>query len=267
MSEIISSKQNDKIKFIDKLKKSSHRKKFGVFIVEGLREITRAHQENFIIEVIYCPELFTDATIYNQFLETIKNIPTTQVTSEVFKKISLRENGDGLIALGTAKYKTLNDWKKHPNPLFLVTENIEKPNNFGAIIRTAESAGIDGIIVLDQSTEIFNPHVIRNSQGAVFFTPIFHATIEEFLKFADKNNITIFITTPHTEKLYFDEDFSQGSAILVGAESTGVSSFWLKQSHQIRIPQNGSSDSLNVSVATAVVLYECIRQRTVKHKV
>ena len=266
---LIRSKQNEKIKFIDKLKKASHRKKFGAFIIEGYREIFRAYDYQFVSELFFCPALFSDIDASQALIEKLiqENISVTEVTPEVYRKISLRENGDGLIALGVDKKYFLSDWAFKPNPLFLVTENIEKPSNFGAIIRTAESAGVDGIIVLDRSTEIFNPNVIRNSQGAVFFAPIYHATTEEFLKFAEAHGITIFVTTPHTQNLYFNKDFSKGSAILVGSESYGVTSRWLgpmPHQHLIAIPQNGSSDSLNVSVATAIVLYECVRQRMLK---
>jgi TrmH family RNA methyltransferase len=180
----------------------------------------------------------------------------------VYSKISLRENGDGLVALGQSRSLPLNACAPPENGLFLATENIEKPNNFGAIVRTAESAGIDGIIVLDHSTEIFNPNAIRNAQGAVFFAPIYDATTEEFLAFTQRHGLSIYVTSPRGQKLYFEEDFRKGTVILVGSESRGVSDFWLRRSHSIRIPQRGESDSLNVSIATAIILYECVRQRS-----
>ncbi|MDR0418126.1 MAG: RNA methyltransferase [Puniceicoccales bacterium] len=264
MFEKISSRHNEKIKFIDKLRKASKRKKFGIFIVEGFREIDRAHSRQFVTEVLFCEEYFTDRLVFFSFVRqfTDDQIPVTQISPEVYQKISLRENGDGLIALARSRNLSLDTCIPPENGLFIATENIEKPSNFGAIVRTAESAGIDGIIVLDHSTEIFNPNAIRNAQGAIFFANIYDATAEEFLQFTRRHRLSVYITSPRGQRLYFEEDFRKGTVILVGSESQGVSDFWLRQSHSIRIPQNGESDSLNVSIATAVVLYECVRQRS-----
>jgi TrmH family RNA methyltransferase len=260
----ISSRHNEKIKFIDKLKKSSNRKKFGTFIVEGFREIFRAHSHQFIRELLFCEEYFAQKDAFHPLIQAFEEhkIPITQITPEVYQKISLRENGDGLIALAQSRSLSLNCCIPPENGLFIATENIEKPSNFGAIIRTAESAGIDGIIILDHSTEIFNPNVIRNSQGAVFFASIYDATGEEFLKFTEQYRLSIYVTSPHAQKLYLEEDFRKGTVILMGSEKEGVSDFWLQRKNMIRIPQSGNSDSLNVSIATAIILYECVRQRT-----
>ncbi|MDR0590714.1 MAG: hypothetical protein LBG09_02590 [Puniceicoccales bacterium] len=266
MFEKISSKNNEKIKFIDKLKKSSHRKKFGLFPVEGFREISRAHSRQFLAELIFCEEYFAGRDDFYALVERLgrENVKITQVTPDVYRKISLCENGSGLIALARAKNVAIDACTPPANGLFVATENIEKPSNLGAIIRTAESAGVDGVIVLGRSTEIFNPHVIRNSQGAVFFTPIYHASTEEFLAFMRRNQLSLYVTSPGAQRLYFEEDFRGGTIILVGSEKGGVSDFWLRERRTIRIPQNGFSDSLNVSVATAIVLYECVRQRLAK---
>jgi TrmH family RNA methyltransferase len=186
----------------------------------------------------------------------------TQITADVYGKITLREHGDGLVGIAAARNVPLGQCIPPQNGFFLVTENIEKPSNFGAIVRTAESAAVDGIIVLDRSTEIFNPNAIRNSQGAIFLANIYDATAEEFLTFAQRHQLSIYTTSPHGKRLYFEEDFRRGTAILVGSEKDGVSPLWLERGKQIRIPQMGTSDSLNVSVATAIILYECVRQRS-----
>ncbi|MDR2812687.1 MAG: hypothetical protein LBB05_02810 [Puniceicoccales bacterium] len=264
MFEKISSRHNEKIKFIDKLKKSASRKRLGIFLVEGFREISRAHSRQFITELLFCEEYFTNHKTFPSFIQTLidDQIPLTQVTPEVYQKISLRENGDGLIALARSRSVSLNECVPPENGLFIATENVEKPSNFGAIVRTAESAGANGVIVLNHSTEIFNPNAIRNSQGTVFFADIYDATTEEFLNFTQQYQLSIYVTSPQAEKLYFEKDFKKGAAILVGSEDKGVSDFWFQQNHTIRIPQIGKSDSLNVSIATAVVLYECVRQRS-----
>lgn len=265
MGELIRSRHNERICFIDKLKKASRRKKFGIFPIEGFREITRAHQAGFVQELLFCETFFSAQEQERALIEQIvkEGIEVTPISQEVYQKISLREHGDGLFALGKKRTLNLEDCVPPENPLFLVTENIEKPSNFGAIVRTAESAGVDGIIVLNGTTEIYNPNAIRNSQGALFFAKIYQATTEAFLKFIQKYAIDLFVTTPHAEKPYFLENYCKGSAILVGSESQGVSQQWLQQAHTIQIPQRGRSDSLNVSVATAIVLYECIRQRSI----
>jgi TrmH family RNA methyltransferase len=259
----INSRHNGKIKFIDKLKKPSNRRKFGVFIIEGFREISSAYAHRFITELLFCDKYFTNRETYLSLIQTLANnaIPITQISPEAYQKISLRENGDGLIALAHSRDRSLNECTPPENGLFIATENIEKSSNFGAIVRTAESAGVDGIIVLDHSTEIFSPNAIRNSQGAVFFANIYNATVEEFLKFTRRHQLSIYVTSPRAEKLYFHENFQKGTVILAGSESRGVSDYWLQQNHSIRIPQNGKSDSLNGSIAAAVVLYECVRQR------
>jgi TrmH family RNA methyltransferase len=262
--EKINSRHNEKIKFIDKLKKPSNRKKFEIFIIEGFREISRAHAHRFVTELLFCDEYFTNHKASLSLMQAFASdaMPITKISPEAYKKISLRENGDGLIALARPRSPSLNECIPPENGLFIAVENIEKPSNFGAIVRTAESVGVDGIIVLDHSTEIFSPNAIRNSQGAVFFTNIYNATVEEFLKFTQRHKLSICVTSPRAEKLYFHENFRKGTVILVGSESHGVSDFWLQQNHSIRIPQNGKSDSLNVSIAAAVVLYECVRQRS-----
>lgn len=264
MGAFIRSRHNERICFIDKLKKASKRKKFGIFPIEGSREITRAYQMGFVQELLFCEEFFSAPREEKAIIEQIikDGIEVTSIASEVYQKISLREHGDGLLALGKERTLKLEDCVPSKNPLFLVTENIEKPSNFGAIVRTAESAGVDGIIVLDGSTEVYNPNAIRNSQGALFFAKIYQATTEAFLKFLQQYSIHLFVTTPHAENPYFLENYCKGSAILVGSESQGVSQYWLQQAHTIQIPQRGLSDSLNVSVATAIVLYECVRQRS-----
>lgn len=266
MTNIISSRHNEKIRFFDKLKKPSNRKKFGLFLIEGLRELTRALSADLVEEVLFCPEFFTDQESSSALLKNLegKSIPTLQISANAYQKVSLRENGDGFIGIGKSFQQKLQCSNFEKNPLFIATENIEKPSNFGAIIRTAESAGIDGIIVLDESTEVFNPNVIRSSQGSVFFAKIFHASSDELIGLCEKTNTHIFVTSPSSEQLYFNENFSQGSVILVGSEDKGVSEKWLNKAFKmIKIPQIGKSDSLNVSVATGVVLYECIRQRLV----
>jgi TrmH family RNA methyltransferase len=265
MNEKINSKHNEKIRFIDKLKKPSHRKKFGLFPVEGLREISRAQECQLVRELLFCEACFSHREESLALIQTLEaeNIPTTPIATGVYQKMSLRDNGDGLLAIAQGENRPLNRCTSPANGLFIALENIEKPSNFGAIVRTAESAGVDGIIVLDHSTEIFSPNAIRNSQVAVLFAKIYTASREEFLAFSEQHHLTIYITSPRAQRAYYEEDFRSGSVILVGAEDRGVGDFWLQQNHQIRIPQRGQSDSLNVSVAAAIVLYECIRQRSI----
>jgi TrmH family RNA methyltransferase len=233
-----------------------------------LRELSRAHDANCIFEIYFCRSKFSNHNESEEFLNNIINSEITvfEVSDNVYEKISLRENGDGFIGLGRMNYKTLSDVNlsaTKPSSLFIALENIEKPNNFGAIVRTVDSSGANGVIILNNSIEVYNPNAIRNSQGAIFFVNIYHASTEEFLEFSSKNNLNIFVTTPHCDNIYFNEDFSSGCIFLMGSESHGVTDFWMNNNtcRKIKIPQLGKSDSLNVSVATAIVAYEAVRQQ------
>ncbi|MDA3839963.1 MAG: RNA methyltransferase [Patescibacteria group bacterium] len=252
----INSVQNTQIKNIVKLKKASERKKQGLFVVEGEREIKIAIDSGQTIETHYVCARF------NKNKEKLRNAGSISVSEDVFRKISYRESPDGNIATFKLKRTYLKDANLSKKPLIIILESIEKPGNLGAIMRTADAAKIDAVIVNNSKIDIYNPNAIRASQGTIFSTPLFLANIKETEEFCINNKISIFATSPRANKNYTEADFSQGSAILMGSEDIGLSDEWLKLANQsIKIEMKGLIDSLNLSVSTAVIVFEVLRQR------
>lgn len=265
MADLITSKQNDRIKFLCKLRDRVKRNRYKMFPIEGTRELSRALDAHVEITTIFFCEKFFGGGSQRHLIATAegKNISLCEVSADVFEKISNRENCDGVIALASFWQTPLENVKLSPNPLLLVAEGIEKAGNLGALMRSAESAGVDALILCDPVTDIFNPNVIRASQGAVFALPIAVASNGETLEFLGKNSIGVFATAPSAKAPYFGEDFTGKTAIAVGSEHGGLSEFWLKNAaiKKISLPQMGACDSLNVNDAAVVVLYEVLRQR------
>lgn len=256
MNEIISSLQNAQIKEIVRLRKTSHRKKADLIIVEGSEEIAMAGKAGLKIrQLFFCPE-FNGRPFSRVAGENI------QTTPEVFRKISQRENPDGMLALIEPRYKDLADVKLSQNPLLVVIESVEKPGNLGAILRTADACGADAVIINEPQTDIYNPNVIRASIGAVFTNQVVIAdqiTTRDWLK---QKEIVTYATTPSAKKNYTDASLSRSAAILIGSEPDGLSRFWLEAAQEkILIPMLGRINSLNASVSAAIVLYEAQRQR------
>jgi TrmH family RNA methyltransferase len=239
-----------------------------MFLVEGYRELSRAMDNNISVDTIFfCEKFFRDLVPWDliQRAES-KNIQICQVSGEVFEKISCRENCDGILGLAKFWHLDFPHIKLSDNAFILVAESIEKAGNLGALMRSAESAGADALILCNPVTDIFNPNVIRASQGAVFSLPTVVTNNEKTLEFLRTSAVQIFTTTPPAKNIYFYEDFTSPTAIVVGSEHDGLSDFWLKNDGVIPIalPQNGMSDSLNVNDAAVIVLYEVVRQRMQK---
>ena len=255
---MITSKSNPKIKNVVKLQKSSERREQNRIIIEGRREIERAVACGFIVDTLF---------IYNDILKESVNIAANyveEVTLEVFEKIAYREGSDGLLAVAIPKYADLKSFKPKKNPLIIVLETVEKPGNLGAIMRTADAAGVDAVIIADPRTDLYNPNAIRASIGTIFSVPLFACSSEECINWLRENNIKIYCTYLKASIDYLEADFKQGSAIVMGTEATGISDIWVDAADQnLIIPMNGIADSLNVSVTTAIVVFEAIRQRRV----
>lgn len=253
---MITSKTNPKIKNIVKLQKASERKEQHLIIIEGRREIERAQACGFFIEQLFvCRELLrTPLDIQAPVIE--------EVSLEVFDKIAYREGSDGLLVLAKPKFKDLKDFKPGNNPLIIVLETVEKPGNLGAVLRTADAAGVDAVIVADHATDLFNPNTIRASIGCIFSVPVYACTTEECIHWLRSNGIKIFCTYLKASIDYLEADFSGPTALVMGTEATGISEAWVKAADQnIIIPMKGIADSLNVSVTTAIVTFEAVRQR------
>ena len=255
---MITSKSNPKIKNVVKLQKSSERREQNRIIIEGRREIERAVACGFVVDTLF---------ICNDILKESVNIAANyveEVTLEVFEKIAYREGSDGLLAVAIPKYADLKSFKPKKDPLIIVLETVEKPGNLGAIMRTADAAGVDAVIIADPRTDLYNPNAIRASIGTIFSVPLFACSSEECINWLRENGIKIYCTYLKASIDYLEADFRQGSAIVMGTEATGISDIWVDAADQnLIIPMNGIADSLNVSVTTAIVVFEAIRQRRV----
>ena len=261
----IQSRQNEQVKNLVKLRERKHRDRQSRFLVEGLREIGHAISAGFeVTHFYYCPEFFpSDA--HGAFIEEQKKsaaCPIARLSEDAFTKASHREGPDGLIAIAVQQNNVLSDLSLPEQPLLLIIEGIEKPGNLGAILRSADGAGVDAVILVDCVLDLYNPNAIRSSQGLSFALPIVSTNRETLSTWLDTHQIHCCATTPDTEQLHWDVDYRQSIALLMGSESDGLTDYWLERSgDKIRIPMAGQADSLNVAAAAAVCLYEARRQR------
>lgn len=263
MKDLISSPQNPKIKNVVQLiEKSSERRKQQLIVVEGAREISLANKGNFKIESLFiCPEIFKENDLRSHLSVTDHKI--YEVSRNVFGKIAFRENSDGIIALMQPVFITLSQIKLSKNPLVIVLEAVEKPGNLGAILRTADAARADAVIVCDPRTDIYNPNSIRSSVGCVFTNQIVTDNAEAVLAWLNSHNITSCAAALTADRLYHETDLSKPLALVMGTEADGLTNFWLENCKaQIKIPMLGHIDSLNVSASTAILVFEAMRQRS-----
>lgn len=262
MQKYISSLQNPFIKQLLLLQeKSRERKKTGMFVVEGEREISLAFKGGYeIISLIYCNAIYNETVLMHLINQPLERI---EVPLEVYQKIAYRESTEGVMAVVKSKNHDLNSLTfESKNPLLLVAEAPEKPGNIGALLRTADAAKLDAVLIANPKTDLYNPNVIRSSIGCLFTNKVATGTTDEIIHFLKERNIQIFCAALQASKNYTEVDFTSGSAIVVGTESTGLSDKWLSNSTQnILIPMEGEIDSMNVSVAAAIIIFEAKRQR------
>lgn len=257
MSLKIDSLQNEKIKNIVKLRDSGReRQRQGLFLIEGRREINLALKGGVKIECLfYCQD-------YSQQKLEISQEKIIETARRVFAKISYRENPDGFLAVAKSKEIKLADIKLSSRPLIIILEAVEKPGNLGAILRTAEAVRAEAIIINDAKIDIYNPNVIRASQGAVFMVPTVLSSVSQTIEFCKSNKIKMFAAAPAARKQYTEVNYNSGCAVVMGTEDKGLSKEWLKAADEkIKIKMSGQIDSLNISVSAAVILFEAIRQR------
>ncbi len=260
--ERIISLQNTKIKNIVKLSKSKERKEQSLFLIEGAREFSLAQMGDYEIDSVYmCPDLFSK-TDYPDVLNSVAEHKLFEVSEAVFDKIAYREGSDGLIALAKPKKHTLDDLKLSDNPFIIILESVEKPGNLGAILRTGDAAQVDAVIICDPATDLYNPNAIRSSVGCLFTVQTAVCSSEEALSYLHMKKIKSFAAELQASQWYQDTDFTEPSAIVMGTEADGLTDFWLSNADiRVKIPMRGKIDSLNVSVSTAVLTFEAMRQR------
>ena len=260
----LTSLQNPKVKRAFALRDRRERDREGVTILEGYRELTRAHAAGIPIrETFFCREMFVGEN-NNALLDTLRDAGSAiyECSANVLRKIAYRERPEGLIAIAEMKRKGLDEIPAKPDGLYLVAETIEKPGNLGSILRSADAVGATAVIVCNKQTDIFNPNVIRASTGAIFSMPLAETTSEEALAWLRNLGIKTLAATPHTHLYHTDVDMKQGVAIVVGAEQYGLSDYWMNSADlQVLIPMLGKMDSLNVATAATILLYEAARQR------
>ncbi len=260
----ITSRQNERIKNLVKLRQRKERELQKCFLVEGLLEITRLHQsKKQLRELYFCADYLKNESAL-ELIEAVRinNSQIFSLSPSVFDKVGIREGSDGILAVADTWELSLESLKLSPTPLLIIAESIEKPGNLGSLIRSAEAAGADALIICDPVTDIFNPNVVRASRGLISARQIALATPENVAIFLTANGIQSVALMPETERLYWEIDWKKPSAIVVGSEWAGLSAFWEKNaSIKARLPMHGAGDSLNVSVAAAIALYESLRQR------
>lgn len=290
--EKITSLQNPRVKQLVKLRDRRDRDEAGLFLVEGYREVRRALEKNIrLTELYFSPEWFlgeNEPALIEQARQAGAQL--FELSKEAFAKCAYRDRPDGLLAVAPQWKYTLEDLKlsgatvagvadpgadangpgsatpatdSHRHPFLLVVESIEKPGNLGTILRSADAAGCDGVIVCDAVTDIFNPNVVRASTGVLFSVPVVVAETTVVHAWLKEKGIRTAATTPHTTNIYTQTDLRGPLAIIMGSEQYGLSEFWMKGADVlVRIPMAGQADSLNVAMATIITLFEAVRQRS-----
>ena len=254
----ITSAQNSFIKSLIQLQeKAKARKQSGSFLIEGMREIELAIKGNYEIEtILFLPELVSN----NQITKLTDN--PIEISKEVYQKLAYRDTTEGILAVAKTKSLQLADLKLSENPLILVMEAIEKPGNIGAVLRTCDAAKIDAVIIANPKTDLYNPNIVRSSVGCLFTNQIATGSTEEVIDYLIEKNINFYSATLQNSTSYHTQNYTLPTALVVGTEATGLSELWRKKATQnIIIPMQGEIDSMNVSVAAAILIFEAKRQR------
>ena len=266
MIKAISSLSNPLIRQISLLsEKSKERRKHGIFIIEGQREILLALKGGYEIKTL----LFNPAIVsFNQLKDLYGDFAfdkeIIEVTNQVYNKLAYREGTEGVLGVFYSKELGLENISlPEQNPLILVAEAPEKPGNIGALLRTVDAAGVDACIIANANTDMYNPNIIRSSIGCVFTTQIAVGTTNEIIDWLKKHKIRIVCATISDESIsYYNVDYTLPNALVVGTESTGLSKVWIDSADvNVMIPMRGQIDSMNVCVSAAILIYEALRQR------
>ena len=250
--------QNPRIKNLVLLEtKSAERRRQGLFVAEGQREIMHCVEAGYEIATLYiCPDL------QQETVPELNAGSIVTVSRQVYEKIAYRGTTEGMIAEVRTKTRTLEGLRLKENPLIVVLESVEKPGNLGAVLRSADAAGADAVVVCDPLTDLYNPNLIRSSIGAIFTVPCIACSSEECIAFLKSRGLQILTAQLQNSHLYYETDMKRPTAIVMGTESTGLTNQWREAADaHIRIPMLGRLDSLNVSVSAAILLFEAVRQR------
>ncbi len=253
----ITSLQNDLIKHLVKLRDDKrHRQRDGVMLVEGWDEIALA------LNAGHSPQTFISCPDLTSRVLPAKAGENVTVTEPVFEKISYRENPDGWMAVFPTPHHALQDLRLGDRPLVIIAESVEKPGNLGAILRTADAAGVAALIVCDPRADLYGPNVVRASRGTLFSVPVAQGSSDEVFDYLKQQSLQVIAATPAATQPYTTVDLRGPVAVAVGTEDEGLTDFWLTHADaKVLIPMLGKVNSLNVSIAAALILYEALRQR------
>ena len=271
MTETITSARNPKIRNLLLLQeKSRARREQGLFVVEGRRELEHCIEAGYRVRTVFvCEEIAgqagNDVMAGNDGERHARPDRASQIIdipAALYRKVAYRESTEGIIAEVEAKHLTPDNLHLRENPLIAVLESVEKPGNLGAVLRSADAAGADAVIVCDPLTDLYNPNLIRASVGAIFTVPTVACSSEEAIAFLKARGIQILTAQLQDSSPYYDVDMKRGTALVMGTESTGLTPLWRESADaHVRIPMLGRLDSLNVSVSAAILLFEAVRQR------
>ena len=239
--------------------KSKARKQSSTFLIEGKREISIAVKGGYEMEtLLFFPEICSE----NEARELLKNAELIEINKEVYQKLAYRDTTEGILAVAKTKSLQLSDLQLSDNPLILVAEAPEKPGNIGALLRTADAANLDAVIIANPKSDLYNPNIVRSSVGCLFTNQIATGTTSEIIAFLKERKINFYCATLQNSTSYHTQDYTTPTALVVGTEATGLTEEWRKKATQnIIIPMQGEIDSMNVSVAAAILIFEAKRQR------
>jgi TrmH family RNA methyltransferase len=256
----ITSIQNPFIKTLVLLQeKAKNRKQSGTFLIEGQREIMLAQKGGYEVEtILFAPDICSEI----EARKLSKSAGLIEINTAIFQKLAYRDTTEGILAVAKTKSMQLSDLKLSTNPLILVAEAPEKPGNIGALLRTADAANLDAVIVANPKSDMFSPNIVRSSVGCLFTNQIATGTTAEIIAFLKEKKINFYCATLQNSTYYHTQDYTAPTALVVGTEATGLTQEWRDAATQnIIIPMQGEIDSMNVSVAAAILIYEAKRQR------
>lgn len=261
MHYTLTSLHNPTIKNLVKLRQRRERDRQQLLLIDGARALALALRNAFPLLTIYVAE--AALTAHAALLQHARDAALAQrvVSAAVFSKIGYGDHPDGILAVATQPNVALSSLPQPETvPLYLIAEGLEKPGNLGAILRSADAAGVTAVLVCDSRTDIWNPNVIRASQGAFCTVPIAATTAAESQRWLQQQGVQIIAATPTARIRYTEINFCGPSALVLGAEHAGLSRAW-HQASQVGIPMAGQVDSLNVAQAASIILFEALRQR------
>jgi TrmH family RNA methyltransferase len=261
----ITSRQNPQVKNAVRLRDSHRRRQRRQFLIDGVREISRAIDSGIkSLQAFVCDELCKSTECQNVKARIESEAAEVfHVSPDVFAKLAFGDREDGIVVVAEPPQHTLAGLQLPDNPLVVVLEGVEKPGNVGAIFRSADAAGVDAVIVAEGHTDLYNPNTIRASLGTVFRPNICEATSADTIDWLRSENLAIIAARPEAQTLYTQVDLRAGVAIVLGSESVGLTDQWKSESiTAVRLPMHGLADSLNVSTTAAILFYEALRQRS-----